>query len=251
VHRLRVTLAFDAASGPATRRSPRTSPALDGYGRAFAATDPARALRAWSEGLAYAKEQRLPFFEATMARDFAGLEAVHGGLEEALSLFDTAIDTFERVGNVAVLAETLASLAAVFDRSALCDAPRCWVPRPRGPRRHDHRRLGATRRQAPLSIVATPVRYTSLDEDSGRWRGFEHRAGDIVISTRSKHGTTWVRMICALLVFQTPDLPAPLGELSPWLDWARGAARGGLRPARVAAPPPHHQDPHTARRAPA
>ncbi len=26
-------------------------------------------------------------------------------------------------------------------------------------------------------------------------------------------------MICALLVFQTPDLPAPLGELSPWLDW--------------------------------
>ena len=25
-------------------------------------------------------------------------------------------------------------------------------------------------------------------------------------------------MICALLIFQTPDLPAPLGELSPWLD---------------------------------
>jgi aryl sulfotransferase len=26
-------------------------------------------------------------------------------------------------------------------------------------------------------------------------------------------------MICALLVFQTPDLPAPLAELSPWVDW--------------------------------
>ena len=26
-------------------------------------------------------------------------------------------------------------------------------------------------------------------------------------------------MICALLVFQSPDLPAPLTELSPWLDW--------------------------------
>src|SRR5690606_18403579 len=25
--------------------------------------------------------------------------------------------------------------------------------------------------------------------------------------------------ICALLVFQTPALPAPLAELSPWLDW--------------------------------
>src|SRR5215213_8384096 len=62
------------------------------------------------------------------------------------------------------------------------------------------------------------VRYRSDDDDSGRWEGFPFRAGDIVISTRSKSGTTWVQMICALLVFQTPDLPAPLGELSPWLD---------------------------------
>jgi aryl sulfotransferase len=64
-----------------------------------------------------------------------------------------------------------------------------------------------------------PVRYTSHDEDSARWDGFEFRPGDIVISTRSKSGTTWMQMICALLIFQTPDLPAPLGELSPWLDW--------------------------------
>lgn len=40
-----------------------------------------------------------------------------------------------------------------------------------------------------------------------------------MISARSKSGTTWTQMICALLVFRTPDLPAPLGELSPWLDW--------------------------------
>jgi hypothetical protein len=26
-------------------------------------------------------------------------------------------------------------------------------------------------------------------------------------------------MICALLIIQTPDLPRPLAELSPWLDW--------------------------------
>ncbi len=64
-----------------------------------------------------------------------------------------------------------------------------------------------------------PYRYTSPDEDSGRWRGFSFRHGDIVISTRSKSGTTWVQMICALLVFQTPELPAPLPRLSPWLDW--------------------------------
>src|SRR5919107_3502764 len=63
------------------------------------------------------------------------------------------------------------------------------------------------------------MRYTSPDEDSGRWDGFPFRDGDIVISTRSKSGTTWMQMICALLIFQTPDLPAPLPALSPWLDW--------------------------------
>lgn len=64
-----------------------------------------------------------------------------------------------------------------------------------------------------------PVRYISDDEDSARWEGFGFRPGDIVISTRSKSGTTWMQMICALLIFQTPELPAPLSRLSPWLDW--------------------------------
>ena len=63
------------------------------------------------------------------------------------------------------------------------------------------------------------VRYRASDEDSARWDGFAFRPGDIVISTRSKSGTTWMQMICALLIFQTPELPAPLGEISPWLDW--------------------------------
>lgn len=68
-------------------------------------------------------------------------------------------------------------------------------------------------------VTTPPVRYVSADEDSGRWLDFDFRDDDIVISTRSKSGTTWVQMICALLVFQTPDLPRPLSELSPWLDW--------------------------------
>ena len=71
----------------------------------------------------------------------------------------------------------------------------------------------------PRRVPEVPVRYRSADEDSARWAGFRFRAGDIVISTRSKSGTTWLQMICALLIFQTPDLPAPLAELSPWLDW--------------------------------
>jgi hypothetical protein len=68
-------------------------------------------------------------------------------------------------------------------------------------------------------VSTAPIRYQSGDEDSGRWAGFEFREGDIVISARSKTGTTWMQMICALLIFRTPDLPAPLGQLSPWLDF--------------------------------
>ena len=60
--------------------------------------------------------------------------------------------------------------------------------------------------------------YTSADEDSARWDKFAFRDGDIVVSTRSKHGTTWVQTILLLLIHQDPDLPAPLAELSPWLD---------------------------------
>jgi aryl sulfotransferase len=67
-------------------------------------------------------------------------------------------------------------------------------------------------------VTSPPFRYRSPEEDSARWLGFRFRDGDIVISTRSKTGTTWVQMICALLIFQDPALPAPLGRLSPWLD---------------------------------
>jgi aryl sulfotransferase len=53
---------------------------------------------------------------------------------------------------------------------------------------------------------------------AARWADFPFREGDIVISTLPKSGTTWVQMICALLIFLTPDLPAPLPDLSPWMD---------------------------------
>jgi aryl sulfotransferase len=51
-----------------------------------------------------------------------------------------------------------------------------------------------------------------------RWDEFPFRSGDIVICTQPKSGTTWMQMICALLIFQTPSLPVNLQELSPWLD---------------------------------
>jgi len=67
-------------------------------------------------------------------------------------------------------------------------------------------------------VGGTLRRYRADDEDSARWLGFPFRDDDIVVSTRSKTGTTWVQMICALLIFQEPLLPAPIAQLSPWLD---------------------------------
>jgi aryl sulfotransferase len=53
--------------------------------------------------------------------------------------------------------------------------------------------------------------------DSRRWSSYRPRAGDVVIATAPKVGTTWMQQIVHLLIFQSPD-PHPLGELSPWID---------------------------------
>ena len=61
-------------------------------------------------------------------------------------------------------------------------------------------------------------RYETLVADSDRWSEFPHRAGDIIVCTPPKCGTTWTQMLCALLVHQSPDLPLPLTRLSRWID---------------------------------
>jgi hypothetical protein len=60
--------------------------------------------------------------------------------------------------------------------------------------------------------------YSGAVYDSARWDSFALRAGDIVVCTPPKTGTTWTQMLCALLVHQSPDLPLPLTRLSRWLD---------------------------------
>src|SRR5215208_7222068 len=70
-----------------------------------------------------------------------------------------------------------------------------------------------------MADLQTPrTRYRTIIADSGRWDGFAFRPGDVVISTPPKCGTTWTQMLCALLIFDGPDFPAPLADLSPWLD---------------------------------
>ena len=90
--------------------------ALTGYGRAFAQADPARALDAFRQGLAFAREHRMPHREGIIGREAAGLEAVYGDLDEAFALFETAIDSLHRAGTVGNTAVTLADLAVLFDR---------------------------------------------------------------------------------------------------------------------------------------
>lgn len=67
-------------------------------------------------------------------------------------------------------------------------------------------------------MVNEPVRYKNILMDNARWDEISLRDGDIIISTPPKSGTTWMQMICALLVFQDPDFPRTLDEVSPWVD---------------------------------
>lgn len=72
-----------------------------------------------------------------------------------------------------------------------------------------------------MTTDAVPQRtqnYQNFLVDNARWDDFKFRNGDIVISTPPKSGTTWTQMICALLIFQEPELREPLATLSPWLD---------------------------------
>lgn len=74
--------------------------------------------------------------------------------------------------------------------------------------------------------MSSPVRervYLSHHRDSRRWDAYRPRAGDVIISTASKSGTTWTQRILSLLVFGAGDLPDALARISPCLDqWFMG-----------------------------
>jgi predicted ATPase/class 3 adenylate cyclase len=90
--------------------------ALTGYGRAFAETDPARALAIYRQGLQYCREHRTAAQEAVLAGDAAVLEALHGRPDIAAELFDATLDAYLRSGDHPSLAVTLAHLCVLFDR---------------------------------------------------------------------------------------------------------------------------------------
>jgi aryl sulfotransferase len=71
-----------------------------------------------------------------------------------------------------------------------------------------------------MSDVTQPElrRYRGFMADSTRWERFTFRPDDVVISTPSKCGTTWMQTIVGMLLLGRVDLGAPISTISPWLD---------------------------------
>jgi aryl sulfotransferase len=67
-------------------------------------------------------------------------------------------------------------------------------------------------------LVNGPVRpYRSMIMNSGRWDGYRPRAGDVIVATYPKCGTTWTQRIVDLLIFRSPA-PRQFSAASPWID---------------------------------
>ena len=71
-----------------------------------------------------------------------------------------------------------------------------------------------------MSIAVDTLQpYRTAVFDNRRWRDFAPRPGDVFICTPPKCGTTWTQTIVANLLWPAGDWPAPVLELSPWLEF--------------------------------
>jgi aryl sulfotransferase len=68
----------------------------------------------------------------------------------------------------------------------------------------------------PLPKVTHEYRNHHLD--STRWRVYEPREGDVVVTTSYKSGTTWMQQILHSLVFRGDPSALPVGLVSPWIE---------------------------------
>jgi aryl sulfotransferase len=60
--------------------------------------------------------------------------------------------------------------------------------------------------------------YRNWCIDSIRWDYVKLREDDIIVTTSYKAGTTWMQGISANLIFAGKELPAPVGQLSPFVE---------------------------------
>ena len=68
-------------------------------------------------------------------------------------------------------------------------------------------------------MISPPERlYRGAVTDPDRWKHYRPRAGDVIVCTPSKAGTTWTQSIVAMLLMGTTRLPDRLTRISPWVD---------------------------------
>ena len=60
--------------------------------------------------------------------------------------------------------------------------------------------------------------YKGFLADNSRWERFPERPDDVIISTPSKCGTTWIQNIVGMLLLDSIEFGQPLTSVSPWLD---------------------------------
>jgi aryl sulfotransferase len=72
---------------------------------------------------------------------------------------------------------------------------------------------------SPARILSPAARsYSGGVLRPDRWQTWVPRAGDILVCTPPKCGTTWTQTILAMLVHGGADLPQKVPVLSPWVD---------------------------------
>ncbi|NNE88228.1 MAG: hypothetical protein HKN27_09150 [Silicimonas sp.] len=73
-------------------------------------------------------------------------------------------------------------------------------------------------RRAALQTDPRGRTYKGDITELERWDGFSPNAGDVILATPAKSGTTWAQSMIAMLLQGTCDLPDKLGVVSPWID---------------------------------
>ena len=92
--------------------------------------------------------------------------------------------------------------------------------------------------------------YKDGSTDNARWERFTHRAGDIVVATPAKCGTTWTQTIVASLLFPKGDCPQPVVIIAPWVDGRIEPIERRHGASRSSGTPPFHEDAHARGRRP-
>lgn len=73
-----------------------------------------------------------------------------------------------------------------------------------------------------FAVIEPPLQptrqYGGKLADPARWRLFQPRVGDIVLSSPAKSGSTWMQGILALMISGDPEVDAAVSENAPWLD---------------------------------